>query len=151
MKITVIATTALVLFASIPASLAFSKEVSDSHTQVKTYKGVQYMSGGFGSEERENLQAMSKDDNLEFSFALQNKDYLDGANVLIKDSNGKDVLKTFSDGPLFFAKLPQGTYTVEATAMGRTQEQKAHVTSNHQARLYFARKESKDDNTLARK
>lgn len=84
------------------------------------------VSGGFGVEERENLRAMSKDDNLELSFALQNKDYLGGAKVLIKDGNGKDVLKTFSDGPLFFAKLPQGTCAVEATSLGQAQEQIVH-------------------------
>ena len=64
--------------------------------------------------------------NLELSFALQNKDYRGRAKVLIKNGNGKDVLKTFSDDPLFFAKLPQGTYTVEATALGQAQEQIVH-------------------------
>jgi hypothetical protein len=154
MKSIVIATTALVLFASGTASLAFSNEVPDSQPQVKTHEGIKYVSGGFGVDERENLRAMSKDDNLELSFALQNKDYLGGAKVLIKDGNGKDVVKTFSDGPLFFAKLPQGTYAVEATAMGQTQEQIAHVPSNRQAQLYFAWRESKEQpqmNTLARK
>jgi hypothetical protein len=97
---------------------------------------------------------MSQGDNLELSFALQNKDYLDGAEVLIKDRNGKNVLKTFSDGPLFLTKLPQGPYTVEATAMGQTQEQIVHVPSNRQAHLYFAWRESKErpqTNTLAKK
>jgi len=154
MKSTVIATTALVLFASGTMSPAFSKETRDSPPEVKTYHGIPYVSGGFGVEERENLRAMSKGDNLELSFALRNKDYLDGAEVLIKDRNGRNVLKTFSDGPLFLVKLPQGTYTVEATAMGQTQEQRAIVQSNRQAELYFAWPESKEQpqsNTLARR
>jgi hypothetical protein len=62
---------------------------------------------------------------------------------LIKDANGKDMLETVSDGPLFFAKLPQGTYTIEATAMGQTEEQIAHVPSKGQAQLYFAWKAGK--------
>jgi hypothetical protein len=81
---------------------------------------------------------MSKDDNLELSFALQNKNDLGGAEVLIKDRNGKEVIATVSDGPLFFARLPDGIYTVEATAMGQTLERVVHVSSKGQAHLHFA-------------
>jgi hypothetical protein len=145
---------AALILVSVPGSLAFSNEISDSQPQVKTYDGIPYLSGGFGSDERENLRTMGKDDNLEVTFALQNRDYLGGAEVLIKDANGKEVLKTFSDGPLFFTKLPQGTYTVDATAMGQTEQQIAHVRSDRQAQLHFAWRESREQremNTLAKK
>jgi hypothetical protein len=142
MKRITIATAGVFLFALGTASRAFSNEIVDSQLQAKTYKGIPYISGGFGVEERENLRAMGKADNLELSFALQDKDYLGGAEVLIKDRNGREVLETASDGPLFFAKLPEGIYTVEATAMGKTLEQVAHLPSKGQARLYFAWKDS---------
>ena len=112
--------------------------IADLQPQVKSASGIPYVSGGFGVEERENLRAMSKDDNLELSFALQNKHYLGGANVLIKDSRGRDVLEAVSDGPLFFAQLPEGTYTVEATTSGKTLKQIVHVPDKGQARVYFA-------------
>src|SRR5919106_3591251 len=134
------------LFAVGPLFAGSATEFPDSQLQVTTANGIPYVSGGFGLGERENLRAMSKDDNLELSFALQNKNYLGGAEVLIKDRNGKEVLHTVSDGPLFFAKLPKGTYTTEATAMGQTLEQVAHVPSKGQTQLHFAWKESKETN-----
>jgi hypothetical protein len=111
--------------------------------EVQTYNGIPYVSGGFGLEERAELRAIGKTDNLELSFALQNKDYLGGAEVLIKDRNGKEILEALSDGPLFFAKLPAGTYTVEATAMGKTLKQVAHVPAKGQTQIHFAWKELK--------
>ena len=143
MKKTMIGTVTCFLLAAGPVFAGSSTELSDSQLQIKAYEGIPYISGGFGVEERNNLRAMSKDDNLELSFALQNKNYLGGAEILIKDANGKDILETVSDGPLFFAKLPQGTYTIEATAMGQTEEQIAHVPSKGQAQLHFAWKAGK--------
>jgi hypothetical protein len=145
MKKIMVGTVGLFLFTVGPVFPGSSTDFSDSQLQVRTYEGIPYVSGGFGMEERKNLRAMSKDDNLELSFALQNKNYLGGAEVLIKDHNGKEVIETVSDGPLFFAKLPEGMYTVEATAMGQTLEQVAHVPSKGQAQLHFAWKESKEN------
>jgi hypothetical protein len=133
-----IASMTLFLLTSVPASLVFAKEASDSQPQAKTYKGIPYVSGGFGVEDRENLRSMARGDNLELSFAQQNKDYLGGARVLIKDSKGKDMLEANSDGPLFYAKLPQGTYNVEATARGQTLQQVVHIPAKGQEQLYFA-------------
>jgi hypothetical protein len=140
MKKILIQTVGLFLFAAAPV---FAGSPTESQLQVKTDKGIPYVSGGFGVDERENLRAMSKGDNLELSFALQNKDYLGGAAIAIKDRNGKEILEAVSDGPLFFAKLPAGTYTVEATAMGKTLEQVAHVPAKGQTQIHFAWKELK--------
>jgi hypothetical protein len=62
------------------------------HEPQVTYEGISYVSRGFGMEERENLGAMSKADNLELSFALQNRNYLGGGEVLIKERNGKEII-----------------------------------------------------------
>ena len=131
------------------ASPVFANSLTDSEAQ--TYKDIPYVSGGIGLEERAELKAIGKTDNLEISFALQNKDYIGGAQVLIRDKNGTEILEAVSDGPLFFAKLPEGVYTVKATAMGKTLEQTVHVPSKGQARLYFAWKDSVASHTLAKK
>ena len=135
MKKVVIGTVGLLLFATAPMFVASAKE--SPTPQLKIEHGIPYVSGGFGVEERENLLKMTRGDNLGLSFALQNKQYLGGANVAIKDSKGRDVLTAISNGPLFFAKLPAGTYTVEATARGKTETQIAHVPASGQDRLYF--------------
>lgn len=116
----------------------FVSGVAAEELAVKTLNGVSYLSGGFGEDERERLRSITKGDNLELSFALQNNEYLGGANVLIKDGKGNNVLEAVSEGPLFFVDLPEGTYTVEATAMGKTVKQAVHVPSKGHARLYFA-------------
>jgi hypothetical protein len=128
------------------ASPVFASSVADSDVQpqARTYNGIPYLSGGFGVDERTTLRGMSKADNLELSFALNNKDYLSGANVLIKDDRGKEILKAVADGPLFFTKLPAGKYTIEATAAGRTEEQVAQVPTTGRSHVYFAWKESKE-------
>jgi hypothetical protein len=115
----------------------FVSGVAAEELAVKTSNGVSYLSGGFGTDERERLRSITKGDNLELSFALQNKEYLGGANILIKDGKGNNVLEAVSDGPLFVVNLPEGTYTVEATAMGKTVKQAVHVPSKGHARLYF--------------
>ena len=93
---------------------------------------------GFGIEERQAIAAMGRKDNLELSFALQNKQYLGGTEVLIKNSKGNKVLEAVSDGALFFTKLPEGKYTVTATAAGRTLTRDVDLSNKGHARLYFA-------------
>jgi len=116
----------------------FVSGVAAEELTAKTSNGVSYLSGGFGEDERERLRNIAGGDNLELSFALQNKEYLGGANVLIKDAKGNNVLEAVSGGPLFLVDLPTGSYTVEATAMGKTLKQAVHVTSKGHARVYFA-------------
>jgi hypothetical protein len=144
MQKTISATTGLFVLAMGPLFPGFAAELSNPALLVKTHNGIEYMSGGFGQDEREAMYAMDKEDNLRLSFALQNRDYLGGAKVQIKDDQGKEVLDAVSNGPLFFTKLPTGKYTVEATVMGQTLEQAAQVPSKGQAHLYFAWKEPKD-------
>ena len=95
------------------------------------------MSGGFGPDEGKSARAMSDTDNLQLRFALQNGNYLGGAHVLIQDDKGKRILEAISDGPLFFTKLPTGNYTVAATALGKTVNRTAHLSSKGQVQLYF--------------
>ena len=116
----------------------FVSSVAAEELTVKTSNGFSYLSGGFGEDERERLRSITGGDNLELSFALQSKQYLGGANVLIKDAKGNNVLEAVSEGPLFLADLPAGNYTVEATAMGKTLKQAVHVPSQGHAQVYFA-------------
>ncbi len=110
--------------------------------KTQSYKGIPYVSGGFGSDEREVLRSLGKEDNLKLTFALKNKDFLGGAKVVIKDNKGKMVLEANSDGPLFFTKLPEGRYTILVTAMGKTLRRVAHVPTKGQTQLHFAWTES---------
>jgi hypothetical protein len=105
--------------------------------QVETLGNVAYVSGGVGVDERDRLTAMSQDDNLRLSFAMPDGEFLGGAEVNIKDNHGSEVLDAPANGPLFFAKLPAGNYTVEATTMGRTLARTVTVPAKGQASVYF--------------
>jgi hypothetical protein len=137
----IVGTVGLFLLGANPV-FANSSADSGSQLEVKTYNNIPYVSGGFGLEERAKLRAMGRTDNMELSFALKNKDYLSGADVIIKDDQGKEILKAVSDGPLFFTKLPAGKYRIEATAEGRTEEQVVQVPAKGQTQAYFAWQES---------
>jgi hypothetical protein len=130
----------LVIFGA--SSLAFARVPSWDQPEAQSYKGVPYISGGVGSDERATLSTMAKKDNLELSFALQDKDYLGGAKVLIKDAKDHVVLQAASDGPLFYTRLPEGAYTVMATANGKTQIQKVRIPDKGKAMVFFAWKEA---------
>jgi len=105
--------------------------------QVQTAGAVRYVSGGVGADERDRLIAIGRTDNLRLSFARSDGDFLGGAEVEIKNHQGKEILDTSTDGPLFFAKLPAGEYTVEATTMGRTLTRRVTVPAQGQAPVYF--------------
>jgi hypothetical protein len=137
---------ALVAAIGIPR-LASSNDSSGNLLQVKSSGNVPYVSGGVGLDERNSLIALSHDDNLRLSFAMQDGHYLGGADVDVKDTNGEEILDAASDGPLFFAKLPAGHYTVEATSMGQTLTRTVNVPARGQTSVYFVWKKGDHQET----
>jgi len=123
------------------AVTATAGAISDTRLEVRSFENIPYISGGVGSEERETLRAMTHGDNLQLSFALADGKYLGGAEVTIKDNMGKEVLEAAADGPLLFAKLPVGSYTVQATTMGQTLARNVSIPSKGQAQIYFTWKD----------
>ncbi len=136
MRAKIILITAVVAAVGI-SRIASSDDSSENLLQVKSSGNVLYLSGGVGVDERNSLIAMSHDDNLRLSFAMQDGHYLGGADVDVRDHKGEEILKANSDGPLFFAKLPAGHYTVEATTMGQTLTRTVNVPARGQTSVYF--------------
>lgn len=130
----------LVIFGA--ASFASARVNSWDGPEAQSYKGIPYISGGFGIDERSTLRTMAKNDNVELSFALHDKDYLGGAKVLIKNAKDHVVLEAASDGPLFYTRLPEGDYTIMATANGKTLIRKVRVSDKEKTMVYFAWKEA---------
>jgi hypothetical protein len=137
-----IAIAILFLFAAGPSFPGFSMEPSASPPQVNFYREIPYVSGGIGAEERDAVEAIGREHNLKLSFALQNGNYLGNVNVVVKNGNGRPVLEAVSDGPLFFAQLPAGNYTIEATTRGETLKQTAYLSVRGQTQVHFAWKGS---------
>jgi hypothetical protein len=105
--------------------------------QVQDYRGIRYASGGVGESERAELNALSGQFNLRLLFAMQGSgDYLADTKVIIADKRGETVLSATSNGPWFYAQLPPGTYTVEASTPDQTQRQPVTI-GTRQSRLNF--------------
>jgi hypothetical protein len=89
--------------------------------QPKEQNGVAYINGGVGSDEQNAMQALKADYNLRLTFATkQTGAYRSDVQLDIADAKGASLLSVANTGPMFFAKLPPGTYRISAAAEGKT-------------------------------
>jgi hypothetical protein len=102
------------------------------------YKGISYISGGIGLDERERLTSIGKNYSLKLVFAVKSREYLADVRVKIYDKGDKKVLDAVSEGPWFYADLPTGKYTVSASLSGREKQSIANIIKGQtQATLRF--------------
>lgn len=102
---------------------------------VNSQDGVSYVSGGVG-EERQALEAMSNRFNLKLTMALTTGNFVSDARVRIQDHQGHTVLDTNADGPLLYAQLKPGMYTVTCSLDGKEIQKTAQISSGKQ-QLFF--------------
>jgi hypothetical protein len=105
--------------------------------QERAQGNVTYLSGGIGVDEADVLRQQSASYPLTLEMATAaggpRGAYISDARVDIRDSSGKQVLSTTTEGPLMLLRLPSGTYTVDVDWHG-TQRRKtvAVVSDRHQ-------------------
>jgi len=104
---------------------------------VQSQGGVSFVSGGVGDEERQALQAMSKRFDLKLTMALTDGTFISDVGVRILDAHGKAVLDTTSNGPLLYAQLAPGTYTVKCVLNGKQIERAVRIGTDTQQHLVF--------------
>src|SRR5580765_4395644 len=80
--------------------------VATSAAEVHTQGSASYVSGGAGTEERDELDATAGRFNLKITMAISNGEYVGNANVRILDAKGQPVIDAIAEGPLFYAQLP---------------------------------------------
>ena len=83
---------------------------------------IAYMTGGVGVGERAEMMRTADDFNLKLVFAEPSRPYLADVRVEIKDKTGTKLVDTSSDGPWFFARLPEGQYKVMVDHAGKREE-----------------------------
>src|ERR1043166_8346851 len=105
---------AMGLFFLLPTGWAIANDAGHVVTG-QTQQGYRYMSGGVGSDERDQMMEQANQYELMLSFAAPSGDYLSDVNVVITDRKGNEIVNTTSSGPLFYAELPLGRYDVKAT------------------------------------
>ena len=81
---------------------------------------VSIMYGGIGKPERALMNKYSGDYNLKLVFtALPSNKYLSNVVVNILNKKEQRIIKIISEGPMFFASLMPGIYTVKAVYKGK--------------------------------
>jgi len=77
--------------------------------------GVTFVSGGISSDAVDRLRSMERDFNLKMVFALSSGEYLSDVRVQVVDPSNRVVLDTLTEGPWLLARLPAGSYQVNAS------------------------------------
>ncbi len=97
---------------------------------------VRYVTGGIGDEERAALEAVKNDYNLQITNTNSIGEFSGETKVSIADRQGNQLINAQA-GPLFYAGLPPGDYTVEANHNGKMQNQKVSLNQSKSSSLYF--------------
>ncbi len=107
----------IVVITAALASAAMAQPVE----RIMNRDGILYVSGGIGVSSQERLKMLEPQFNLKLVFTLTQGNYLGDVNVVMKDAGGKLLLEHVTEGPIFMARVPAGSYTVSATYSGRAQ------------------------------
>ncbi|RQO54700.1 hypothetical protein DBR47_21745 [Paucibacter sp. KBW04] len=102
--------------------------------------GIEYLSGGIGSDEAKAIQAAAPHWPLTLEFAIKGKprdEFAAHVGLQLRDAKGGLLLKTYAEGPFFLARLPAGRYEVEAQFAGQTLRKRVDVKQGQAARALF--------------
>jgi hypothetical protein len=122
-------------FALVAVFVALQASASDEI--VRAPSGVTYVTGGVSSESVNQLKSMEKGFNLKLVFADTSGAYLSDVGVRIVDASAHVVLDATSDGPLVMAKLPAGSYRVDATFGGDSKTREITVPASDLVTIDF--------------
>jgi len=104
-----------------------------------TYRGIPWISGGVGKEERDYLIENFADAyNLKLEFARTDGAYMGDISVVISQQGGGIVIAAGSSGPWFMVELPAGTYGIEASGDGQRFERTVDVPATGLETVVFA-------------
>jgi hypothetical protein len=103
--------------------------------------GIEYMSGGIGSDEEALMQSIAPRWPATFEFAIKDgkrADFAADVAVTVRDSAGRAVLaRVTAQGPFMVARLDPGRYEVEATLAGQTLKQAVEIHVGSPTRTLF--------------
>ena len=102
----------------------------------KQVGNVEFITGGIGDEERTAIEAVKSNYNLYVMSAGTDGAFTGNMHLNILDKSGTSVLET-DIGPLFYAKLADGSYTVEGTHNNQTKSEKISITSGKPQSVHF--------------
>lgn len=98
--------------------------------EVQSHGNVSYVTGGVTYESQPAFRDARREYPLNIELYQKSgarSEFTAGADVTVKSRAGETVLEAKADGPYLFAKVPPGTYEIEASLNGRTVKQSATV------------------------
>ncbi len=132
-----------------PAALAFAglagasvlQEQSGFPPPDRAQDSVAYVSGGIGSDEAATLREAEAAYPLTLEFAAPSgglrDEYVSDAKVEIRDRQGRSVVSTTAEGPLFLVRLPSGIYAVEVAWNGAVKRKTVAITTGKRLHVVF--------------
>lgn len=116
------------------AIFSSTTSVADEITIQQDAHGVDYVTGGIGSEEVEAMESFKKQFNLYFLFSEGKVGrVIDDINISISDSKNQPVFVLAHAAPRLLLNLPTGKYQVTASYLGSEQRYRfAHDAKKHQ-------------------
>lgn len=123
------------ILASVLISLSMSSSVfaQADIPESQNYEGIQYITGGIGSEESDAMLELGKKWPLTLEFAQDHPArplWVADVTLKITNSKRKVVFKAMSDGPIMLLNLPADQYEIEAVFEGRTIKRKIKLEEN---------------------
>ena len=115
---------------------------------VITRNNVSFVSGGVALDSRERLQAQEKEFNLKLVFTLVEGNYVSDVGVTVKGAGGQTLIEHRTDGPLFMARLPAGSYSVAVAYEGNAQNRMVKVGGGLRTEHFRWRSNPQTDSTL---
>jgi hypothetical protein len=123
------------------ALLAVAAALPSPAVEVRRDGDVQWVSGGVGADEREEMVLALPDHNLKVLTAAEGSGaFLAAVQVTVRAADGRTLFAASLDGPWLFARLPPGRYALVATWEGRTQSRSFTIpaTGRRELFLYWA-------------
>lgn len=127
------------LTGALAVSLSLGALAAEALEPKTSVGGVRWVSGGVGSEERAELDALAREYSLKAVFAVeQHQAFLSDVSFAIRKPGAVPVVEGKTEGPWLLVDLPPGTYEVIATAEnGETQRSSVTVGDSGQAQVSF--------------
>lgn len=108
---------------------------------IRMANGIEYMSGGIGSDEAQLMETVAPRWPATLEFATQNHksaEFAADVRVTVRNASGKAVLDNVqAGGPFLVARLDPGRYEVEATLGGQLLKQELTVRSGTGTKAMF--------------